>query len=192
MSVPSPQSTFTPDDLLHMPGGESYELVNGQLVEKNMGFESSFIGGQLLFFLVSHCYSKGLGWVLPADTSYQCFADDPNKVRKPDCSFIAAGRIGPGARPKGHCRLVPDLVVEVVSPNDEFSQVSTKVREYLDAGVRLVWVVDPVGEEVLVYRSNNTRTMLTSQDELDGEDVIPGFRCLVAKLFKDPTGVNPE
>jgi Uma2 family endonuclease len=188
MSVPSQQTTFTPEDLLHMPDGNSYELVNGQLVEKNMGFESSFIGGQLFLILANFCYSRGLGWVLPADTSYQCFSEDPTKVRKPDVSFLASSKLV-GDRPKGHCKLVPDLVVEVVSPNDEFSQISTKVHEYLDAGVRLVWVVDPVGEEVLVYRGDDTRSMLASKDQLDGEDVVPGFRCLVADLFKPPAGV---
>lgn len=191
MSVPSQQTTFTPEDLLHMPDGKSFELVNGQLVEKNMGFESSFIGGQLFLFLANYCYSKGLGWVLPADTSYQCFSDDLTKVRKPDVSFLAASRVV-GNHPKGHCKLVPDLVVEVVSPNDEFSQVSIKVHEYLDAGVHLVWVVDPEGEEVLVYRRDDTRAILTSKDYLDGEGIVPGFRCLVADLFKPPAGVEAE
>jgi len=190
MSLPSQQTTYIADDLLNMREAESYELVNGQLVERNMGFESSFLAGQLLFILARHCYGNSLGWVLPTDTSYQCFPDDPSKVRRPDVSFIQASRLSAHDRPTGHCQIPPDLAVEVVSPNDEFSQVSTKVHEYLQAGVRMVWVVDPVGEEVLVYRRDGTGAILTSRDELDGEDILPGFRCLVADLFKPPAGVD--
>jgi hypothetical protein len=101
MSVPAQQTTFTPEDLLHLPDGGLFELVNGQPVEKNKGFESSFVGLQLSFLLVRYCYSKGLGWVLPADASYQCFADDPAKVRKPDVSFIQANRLSASERPNG-------------------------------------------------------------------------------------------
>ncbi len=189
MSVPSQQTTFTPEDLLHMPDGKSFELVNGQLVEKNMGFKSARIGIKIAALLNDYAETNALGWVNGADAGYQCFPDDPSKVRKPDVSFIRADRLAASDEPAGHCKIAPDLAIEVVSPNDEFSQVSMKVREYLDAGVRLVWVVDPVGEEVLVYRGDDTRAMLTCKDHLDGEDIMPGFRCLVAELFKLPSGV---
>ncbi len=189
MSVPSQQTTFTPEDLLHMPDGKSLELVNGQLVEKNMGFKSARIGIRIAALLNDCAETNGLGWVNGADAGYQCFPDDPSKVRKPDVSFIRAERLSAAEEPTGHCKIAPDLAVEVVSPNDEFSQVSIKVHQYLDAGVRLVWVVDPVGEEVLVYRPDDTRAMLTGKDHLEGEDVVPGFRCLVADLFKPPAGV---
>lgn len=192
MSVPSQHSTFTPEDLLHMPDGKMFELVNGQLVEKNMGFKSARIGGKLLALLTDHTERNRLGWVNGPDAGFQCFSDDPTKVRKPDVSFIRAERLAASEEPSGHCKIEPDLAIEVVSPNDEFSQVSTKVHEYLDAGVRLVWVVDPVGEEILVYRVDDTRAILTSKDYLDGEDIVPGFRCLVAELFKPPAGVVPD
>ena len=90
----------------------------------------------------------------------------------------------------GHCLIAPDLAIEVVSLNDEFSRVSTKVHEYLDARVRLVWVVDPVGEEVLAYRRAGRRGILTSKDCFDGEDAVPGFRLTVTDLFKPPAGVE--
>ncbi|MBI2480688.1 MAG: Uma2 family endonuclease [Planctomycetia bacterium] len=189
MSVPSQQTSFTPEDLLHMPDGKMFELVHGQLVEKNMGFKSARIGLKIAAALSDHVEKNGLGWVNGADAGYQCFPDDPSKVRKPDVSFIRGGRLAASDEPRGHCTIAPDLAVEVVSPNDEFSQVSTKVHEYLDAAVQLVWVVDPVGEEVLVYRQDGTRAMLTGKDYLDGESVVPGYRCLVADLFKPPAGV---
>lgn len=192
MSVPSQQSTFTPEDLLHMPDGKMFELVHGQLVEKSMGFKSARIGIKLAALLTDHAEQNGLGWVNGADAGYQCFPDEPSKVRKPDVSYIRAERLSASEEPPGHCKIAPDLAVEVVSPNDEFSQVSTKVHEYLDAGVQLVWVVDPVGEEVLVYRADDTRAILTRKDYLGGDDVVPGFRCLVADLFKPPAGVTAD
>lgn len=190
MSVPSQQTNFTPEDLLHMPDGKMFELVHGQLVEKNMGFKSARIGIKIAATLSDHVEKNGLGWVNGADAGYQCFPDDPSKVRKPDVSFIRGGRLAASDEPSGHCKIAPDLAIEVVSPNDEFSQVSTKVHEYLDAAVQLVWVVDPVGEEVLVYRQDGTRAILTGKDYLDGESVVPGYRCLVADLFKPPAGVG--
>jgi Uma2 family endonuclease len=192
MSVTSQQTTFTPEDLLHLPDGKMFELVNGQLVEKNTGFKSARIGGKLLVLLTEHAEQNSLGWVNGADAGYQCFPDEPSKVRKPDVSFIRAERLAASDEPAGHCAIAPDLAVEVVSPIDKFSQVSTKVHEYLDATVQLVWVVDPVGEEVLVYRQDGTRAILTGKDYLDGETVVPGYRYLVADLFKPPAGVATE
>ncbi len=110
-------------------------------------------------------------------------------MRKPDVSFIRADRLSAAEEPTGHGKIAPDLAIEIVSPNDEFSQVSIKVHEYLDAGVHLVWVIDPMGEEVLVHRPDDTRAMLTGKDHLEGQYVVPGFRCLVADLFKPPAGV---
>jgi Uma2 family endonuclease len=130
--------------------------------------------------------------VLPADASYQCFADDPTKVRKPDVSFIQASRLPASERPTGHCQIAPDLAVEVVSPNDLFEDVSRKVEEYLAAGVRLVWVIDPKAERVFIYRQDGSATILTNKDSLDGEDVVPGFLCAIADLFKPPAGVEIE
>jgi Uma2 family endonuclease len=186
MSTVVAQRIYTPEDLLALPNSVSYELVDGELVERNMGFESSFVGGILFRLLANHCAANGLGMVLPADASYQCFPDAPNKVRKPDVSFIASGRLPAGVLPRGHCRIAPDLAAEVVSPNDAFSEVETKVSEYLAAGVRLVWVIDPPTRVVLVYRPGGTGARLHNGDELSGEDVVSGFHCLIAELFPSP------
>lgn len=186
MSTAIAQRIYTPEDLLALPDSVSYELVDGELVERNMGFESSVVGGRLFRQLANHCYANNLGEVTPADASYQCFPDAPNKVRKPDVSFIASGRLPVGVLPRGHCRIAPDLAVEVVSPNDAFSEVETKVSEYLAAGVRLVWVIDPPTRVVLVYRPDGTGARLHNGDSLPGESVVPGFQCPVAELFPSP------
>lgn len=180
----------TPEMLLSMPDGDAYELVNGELVERQMGFRSSRIGGQLFELLAVHCREHRLGWVLPSDTGFQCFPDDPHKVRKPDVSFIRADRLSAAEEPEGWATIAPDLAVEVISPNDLFEAVAIKVNEYLEAGIRLVWVIDTATQKVYVYRHEGRGEILTSTDELSGEDVIEGFRCQVAALFAPPLGVS--
>jgi Uma2 family endonuclease len=188
MSTVETKTRYTPEDLLAMPDdGKDYELVDGELVERNMGWYATWIGGRLYKLLTNYCDDKGLGWTAPGDASYQCFPDDPKKVRKADVSFIRIERLSPGQEPQGHCRIPPDLAVEVVSPNDLYSEVEAKVGEYLGAGVRLVWVIDPPTRSVRVHRANGTVADLEEEDELSGEEVIPGFRCRVGELFAAPT-----
>jgi len=93
MNILATPVRYTPEDLLRMPDSKSYELVDGRLVERNMGIESSGVGGILGRKLGNHCEPGRLGHVLPADASFQCFADAPNKVRKPDVSFVSFERM---------------------------------------------------------------------------------------------------
>jgi Uma2 family endonuclease len=179
-------SYVTPEDLLQLPDGEKYELVGGVLVERNVSFQSSYVGGQLLYRLAAHCEPAGLGWVLPSDLGYRCFADAPGKVRRADASFIAAGRVSEEETNAGFCRIAPDLAVEVTSPHDLMSEVFVKVNEYLTCGVKLIWVIDSETGRTLVFRANGRGSILTRDDELDGEEVIPGFRCRIAELFAPP------
>ena len=189
---PSPPARLTPEDLLRLPNGVDYELVDGQLAERTMGTESSWIALQLGALLTVHCNARKLGWVFGADAGFQCFPDAPDKVRKPDVSFVRFDRL-PGGPPKGHCRVAPDLAVEVISPNELYSAVEEKVDEYLAAGVKLVWVIDPPRASVRVHRADGTVADLGRSDELSGADAVAGFRCRVADLFVGPTAgaVNP-
>jgi Uma2 family endonuclease len=192
MSTVATKQHCTPEDLLVMPDAVSYELVDGELLEREMGWKSSVIGGEVGFLLKAHCKAHNLGWVAPADASYQCFPDAPNKVRRPDVSFIRLERMPADEEPEGHCRIAPDLAVEVTSPNDLFDDVEEKVEEYLTAGVRLVWVVHPSTRTVRVRRADGTISLLREADELSGEDVVPGFRCRVSDLFAVPVAGRVE
>ena len=187
MSTVATKQSYTPEDLLTMPDAVSYELVDGELVERKMGWKSSWVGGRVFKLLSIHCDAHDLGWVAPADASYQCYPDAPKKVRKPDVSFIRLNRMPADEEPDGHCRIAPDLAVEVVSPNDFYEEVEDKVEEYLTVGVRLVWVVNPPKRTVRVHRADGTITNLRETDELGGEDVVPGFRCRVSELFAVPS-----
>jgi Uma2 family endonuclease len=188
-SVIATQRQYTPDDLLNMPDGSSYELVGGELVERNMGSESSWVGGRLTLLLGKFCQEMGLGWVFPADNGYQCFPDDPNLVRRPDASFVRYGRYPGGVLPKGWSKIVPDLAVEVVSPNDTAYELEEKLEDYRKAGVPLVWVVNPNSRIVWVIRSDGSASHLDQDDELSGENVIPGFRCDVREILPAPEPV---
>ena len=181
------QQRYTPDDLLALPDAERFELVDGQLVERAMGFKSSRIGNRVSYLLTAHSDQHQLGWVLGSDTGYRCFSDDRDKVRKPDVSFVAASRLKADEEPEGFATLAPDLAVEVISPTELFEDVMVKVSEYLDAGVKLVWVIDPATQRVHIYRPDGG-TILTAKDQLDGETVLPGFRCAIADLFVPPAG----
>ncbi|MBW3598517.1 MAG: Uma2 family endonuclease [Planctomycetes bacterium] len=184
------ESHFTPEDLLALPDAVRYELVDGQLVERKMGFQSSVVGGRLFRHLDTYCDQNSLGWVAPADAGYQCFPDAPNKVRKPDVSFIAASRLPFDQAPSGHCRIAPDFAAEVISPNEIFDEAIQKVGEYLDAVVRLVWIIDPPSRTVLIFRPDGGGTIVRGAGELSGEDVIPGFRCSLHELLRPPHGTE--
>lgn len=174
---------YTPQDLLELPDAVSWELVDGQLVERTMSELSSYIGGTIVTRLRNFCDSNNLGWVFPADAGYQCFLDKPNKVRKPDASFVCRERLPDGPQARGFTRISPDLAVEVISPNEYAIDVDAKIQEYLDAGVKLVWEVNPELKLVTVHRGDGTISRLRENDELTGEDVIPGFRMKVGDLF---------
>jgi len=191
MQLLNEQGTYTAEDLLTMPEGDQYELVDGRLVETHMGTESSFVGGHLCRLLGNHCDAPARGWVFPADTGYQCFPGRPNLVRRPDVSFLRLGRLPNEELPEGHLRIAPDLAVEVVSPNDLYYEVEEKVREYRTAGVSLIWIVIPPTRTVLVRRLDGTAAEVGENGELDGEQVVPGFRCRVADLFRRATPPAP-
>ncbi len=177
------QVTYTPDELLKMPDGDAYEIVNGQLVERDMGARAGWVSGQMFHRIQLHVVESGEGWAFPDGTGVQCFPDDPHQLRRPDTCFVARGRFENDEVPEGYIRIAPDLAVEVVSPNDSYYDVEDKVDEYLAAGVRLVWVINPSNRTMKVYRRDGDLSHLDEHDELSGEDVLRGFRCRVGELF---------
>ncbi len=160
-----------------------WELIDGELVEMSpSGGDASFIGGWIHTLLSNHVVPRRLGRVYPADASFVLF---PGReiVRSPDVAFVRAERVPPPEQHAGFLRLAPDLVVEVVSPYDRPGEIAAKAAMWLEAGVRLVWVVDPPTRTFAVHAPGRAVQVLTEGDELDGEDVVPGFRVAVADLF---------
>ena len=109
------------------------------------------------------------------------------KVRKPDVSFIAAARMTAEQWNEGFSKLAPDLAVEVLSPNELAIDVDWKLQDYLAAGVRLVWIINPETRIVRIHRQDRSVAEVHAGEELDGEDVVPGFRAPVAELFPPKT-----
>jgi Uma2 family endonuclease len=174
---------YTPEDLLAMPDGKSYELVDGRLVERKMGAESSLVGGELYLRLAPFCKERGMGKVWPSDNGYQCFPHDRSMVRKPDLSFVKRGRLPGEVAPKGWIRIPPDLAVEVVSPNDRVYELDAKLADYRKVRIPLVWVINPEFRTATIYRADGSVRVLLEDDELSGEDVIPGFRCPLREIL---------
>lgn len=180
LGMPAPVAIYTADDLLHMPDGERYELVDGELVERDMGALSGWVGNRVASELDQYSRQHG-GWAFGDGVGYRCYADDRERVRKPDASFVRADRLS--SPPEGYITIVPDLAVEVVSPNDAYYEVEAKVDEYLAAGVRMVWVINPANNSVRVFHPKRIVEEIGTDGELTGGDVMPGFTCGIRSLF---------
>jgi Uma2 family endonuclease len=174
---------YTPEDLLAMPDGKRYELVNGRLVERHMGAESSEVGGNLHFQLRLFCRDHDMGKVWPADNGYQCFPHARGLVRQPDVSFIKKGRLPGDISPDGWVKIPPDLAVEVVSPGDTIEEFEEKLDDYHKVGIPLVWVIYPKRRKARVIHLDGPDVVLSEEDELSGEDDIPGFRCPLREIL---------
>ena len=185
MSVAA-QRKYTPDDLLKMPDGDRFELVDGYLVERTGGLESRWIAGTIYRLIANSWGDRELGWLFPPGTGFQCFGDGSRDLRRPDVSFVRFGRFPGEELPTGHCTIAPDLVVEVVSPNDLAGEVDQRKEQFLSAGVQSVWIVHPKTRTVTIYRADGSATNLREEDELADETVLPGFCCKIRDFFPPP------
>jgi Uma2 family endonuclease len=168
---------------------DGYELVDGQLVEMPMGAESGRVAGELYRRMAAHCDATGIGIALPGDIGFRCFPHRPRLLRKPDGSFLRAERLVNGRVPTGDIAFPPDLTVEAVSPNELAEALEEKVSDYLTAGTRLVWVIYPILRKAVAYAPGGGATWIDETGELDGRDVIPGFRCKLRDILQPP---DPE
>ena len=161
--------------------GSKEELVRGRIVkmpppQAEHGLLQMFLGATIFNFVRQH----KLGWVL--SESGAVTEDEPATVRGPDISFYRIDDYP--TRPKGYFHQPPaGLVVEILSPSDRLNRVMRKVNEYLTAGVRLVWVVDPEDKVVLVYRPGLIGSEVVEGQNLESYDILPGFRLPVSELF---------
>ena len=178
---------LTPDDLLAMPDGKSYELLDGELVELKMSMESSWVAGQIYRRLAAAGDDTGVGWAFPEGTGFTCVSDDPHRVRKPDASFVLRSKLPAGPAKRGYGDVTPDLVVEVVSPNDLAYEVEAKINEWLEAGIPVLWQVLPATRTVFVHRPNADVQKFTGDQELTLPEFLPDFRIRVSDFFPPPS-----
>ncbi len=184
MNAMTTKTRYTPEDLLSMPDGDRYELVDGKLVERMVSKLSGYVAGLIHNLLQTYCDAHRLGWVFPEGVTYRCFPREPEKVRKADVSFIRRKRLTLDEMlADGHTSQAPDLAVEVISPKDLAYEVDQKTQDWLEAGVHLVWIVNPKTRTTAVHKPNTPGVVLRENDTLGGDDVLPGFHCRVADFF---------
>jgi Uma2 family endonuclease len=181
-----PPGSGTVDDVVRLNDHEDrlYELVDGILVEKTVGYKESFLAAEILTLLNIFVKLHALGLVAGEGGMLQLAI---NLVRIPDVSFISWERVPGGEVPEEPVpRVVPDLVVEVISKSNTRKEMEEKLAEYFEKGVRLVWYVRPKSRVVDVYTAPDHFTRLTASMRLDGGDVLPGFSVSVGELFEMP------
>jgi len=174
----------TAEELFSMPDdGFRYELVRGELRKMApAGHIHGKVAINISTPLAQYVRAHNLGTVYAAETGFK-LASNPDTVRAPDVAFIRRDRVEEVGNVEGYWPGAPDLVVEVVSPSDTYSEVEEKVLEWLEAGVRMVIVANPRMRVVTVYRSLTEITVLTEADTLDGADVVPGWKMAVRDIF---------
>jgi len=178
--VPPPTAIapIIPDDML-------YEVVDGQVVEKKMSARETEIASILVGMLTPYLRTNRLGKVV----GEMLFRINPENDlrRRPDVAFVSHARWPFNRRVPNVpvWDMVPDLAIEVVSPSNSASTILRKVHEYFKAGVARVWVVYPEQTEVYIYSTPQQVQVVGIGQELDGGDLLPGFRLPVAVLFED-------
>jgi Uma2 family endonuclease len=181
-----PEQLMTADQLLELPDdGRRRELVGGFLVsEPPASFRHGDMAAEIFRRLIEFARQHDLGRVVSTETGF-LLARDPDTVRAPDVAFVSRSTIERAGRFRGFFPGAPDLAVEVLSPSERPADVHAKSGDYLAAGTRLVWVVDPSRRQVRVHRSLLKPSILDVADTLEGDDVLPGFRVRVALLFPE-------
>ncbi|MCX6021057.1 MAG: Uma2 family endonuclease [Chloroflexi bacterium] len=175
---------MTGEEMEKLPrDGRRYELLDGVLHEMAPTNEThdrtrTFVTIVFAEFILP----RELGWLMTGDTGYY-LRRNPDRLRAPDLSFKSNERLGTGGRSRGYSDVLPDLVVEIVSPGDTAAEVEEKALEWLNGGVRLVLVVYPSTRSVVAYRGPSDLRRYAEGDTLDAEPVLPGFSCPVARLF---------
>ena len=177
---------MTADDFFRMPkpeDGSRYELIRGELA---MMTPASPKHGQCCLavgaILRDFAKRQKLGWVASNDSGV-VLERDPDSVRGADVAFWSLERLP--ELPNRFTEVMPDLAVEVVSPSDTHRNLLKRVLDFLQHGVRMVWVVDPDQRIATVYRSRHDVCILEASEEIDGGDVLPGFTSRVSEFFDE-------
>jgi len=174
----------TADEFLGMPeDGFCYELVRGEVIRMTpAGALHGFVAMRVAAALDRFVREKKLGVVCVAEAGFR-LASQPDTVRVPDVSFVSARRIQPDGIPVGFWPFPTDLAVEVISPRDTYSEVLAKAADYLAAGTRRVWALDPKTQTVSVFAPSSPVRVLRVDDVLEGEEELAGLSIPLAEVF---------
>ena len=169
---------------LQKKNGHLYELVEGTLVEKPVGLEQAFLGGNIIGPLWIYLRTRPIGRVYSADAMLRVL---PGLVRLPDVTFLTAEQVAAHLLTRDAIGpFSPALAVEILSPSNTAREMQRKRKEYFLGGTCLVWIVDPEKRTVEVWTSPDDVVTLTEEQTLDGGDLLPGFRLPLREIFVDP------
>ena len=166
-----------PDD------GNRYELVLGELrMMSPAGGRHGRIAARINKLLTNHVDDHELGATFAAETGFR-IAVDPDTVRAPDAAFVSQQKMEELDDDAGFLPFSPDLAVEVVSPSDTFSGVEEKAFSWLDAGTKIVLIVEPDSKSVHVYKSRDSISVHQTGDAVDVGDAVPSWKFRVPEIF---------
>ena len=166
------------------------ELIDGTLVEKDIGWYESLVATLLGCFLGDYLRKHDLGQVFGADVMLEIL---PNQMRMPDVSFVSWERMPQGRKRRAAvAALAPDVAVEVLSRGNTRREMSRKLREYFESGVRMVWYINVKRRTAVVYSSQNEALAIEKNGKLDGGNVLPGFSLSLRKLFAEANRTGPR
>jgi Uma2 family endonuclease len=180
-----PLGTATEEDVLRIEEKENrlFELVDGVLVEKAMGFRESLLAIALARYLGDFVSKQNLGLVVGADGMMRL---NPGLVRIPDVAFVSWKRIPGGKVPDAPIpELSPDLAVEILSKGNTPAEMARKRREYFESGVSIVWEIDPETRSAEVFTALQNRVRVSEDQSLDGGNVLLGFSLPLKGLFSE-------
>jgi Uma2 family endonuclease len=173
----------TERDLLKVNDHENRlcELIDGVLVEKTMGAPEGYLAAEIIQRMGHHVRERHLGVLYTPDSPFRVL---PGQVRLPDVSFVSFAQLPNGKIPSEPiAKLVPELVVEVLSASNTRAEMKRKLKEYFLAGVQLVWFIDPDKRRGLIYTAPDEMRAVSGDEAMDGGDVLPGFRLPLRELF---------
>jgi Uma2 family endonuclease len=175
----------TAEELLRTPDdGLRRELVRGEVrTMAPAGSAHGRIAMNTSTPLDRHVRSNGLGVVFAAETGFR-ISENPDSVRAPDTAFVRRERVETVGEMEGYWPGAPDLAIEVISPNDRFSEVEEKVTDWLAAGARMVLIASPQGRTVTIRHSEREALILSKGETIDGGEVVPGWTLPVADVFR--------
>lgn len=185
MTVKPLEKLYTIDDLLALPDdGNRYELHNGEIVEVGTSSQKHTVLGvwfvsMLYFFVKSH---KLGGRVTGADGTYKL---NELNIRVPDAAYVSKEKVATLPRGTVYCPFAPDLAVEIKSPSNSKREMRDLAALYLSSGARLIWIVDFTAKRVQVYRAGQQPVEISGDGELDGYDVLPGFKVRLTEMFAE-------
>jgi Uma2 family endonuclease len=178
------EKVLTAEEFERLPDdGKLYELIDGQLRETpRLTMWQGEVEANLAMRLHMHAQGRALGCV--SIGKVVCILRrNPDRVRTADIAFIRQERV-PSLEARQHImEVIPDLVVEIHSKSDTIEEVNDKIDDWLNAGVQMLWIIDPFRRTVTIYQSGRDPTLLGEHGVLEGDSVIPGFRCPVAEIF---------